>query len=56
MTYKTIFACLDPVNAHWRLGPLPPVEGRLILIGWHLSADSVDSGVPESVGAALAAP
>lgn len=54
MTDKTIFACVDPANAHWQLGPLPPAEGRIILIGWHLSGSPVDSGVPEEIAAILA--
>jgi hypothetical protein len=50
----TILACVDPVNAHWQLGPLPPAEGRLLLIGWSMPVHAVDSGVPEVVGAILA--
>lgn len=49
-----ILACVDPVNAHWQLGPLPPAQGRMLLIGWRLPLPAVDSGVPEVVAAILA--
>jgi len=49
-----IFACRDPLGSHWQLGPLPPSEGRLTLIGWSQPAERRDAGVPEEVAGVLA--
>jgi hypothetical protein len=54
MTGKAIFACMNPSGACWQLGPLPPTEGEVMLLGWNLPSKPIDSGIPENVGALLA--
>ena len=54
MTHTSIFACRDPRGPHWQLGPLPPATGRLTLLGWSQTPESVDAGVPDEVAGALA--
>ncbi len=54
MTRTAIIACPDPRGAEWRLGPLPPVEGRMTLIGWRQGPEYVGGGVSESVTRVLA--
>ena len=54
MTHTSIFACRDPRGLHWQLGPLPPVTGRLTLVGWSETTSRHDAGVPEEVSRVLA--
>jgi hypothetical protein len=54
VTHTSIFACDDPRGLHWQLGPLPPVTGRLTLVGWSQTTSRHDAGVPEEVARVLA--
>lgn len=48
-----IAVCPDPRAPHWQLGPLPPAQGQMLLIGWH-APEVVDAGVPPAVADLLA--
>jgi hypothetical protein len=54
VTGTSVFACRDARGGQWQLGPLPPVRGRLTLIGWSQPAEQHDAGVPEEVARVLA--
>ncbi len=54
MRPPTLLVCRDPVLPQWQLGPLPPRQGRLTLIGWTRAPDDVEGGVPAEVASALA--
>lgn len=49
----TLAVCPEPRASHWRLGPLPPESGTLMLLGWHVS-DAIDAGVPRAIAGVLA--
>ena len=54
MTRTSVCVCRDPRGLQWQLGPLPPVAGRLTLIGWRQAVEPIDDGVPEEVARVLA--
>jgi hypothetical protein len=54
VTHTSIFACRDARALHWQLGPLPPANGRLTLLGWTQAPERPDAGVPVEVAHVLA--
>jgi hypothetical protein len=48
----TILLCHDVKGAYWQFGPLPPHQGKFVLVGWTVS-DS-NEGVPARIANALA--
>lgn len=54
MTPRSILVCRDACGAQWQLGPLPPAQGNLTLIGWTRSAAEHNDGVPQDVANVLA--
>ncbi len=54
MNANALFACLDPRQAYWRLGPLPAAVGRVMLVGWRVTPPPCDAGVPAVIAAVLA--
>jgi hypothetical protein len=50
----SLFACRDARGPQWQLGPLPPAQRTMTLIGWHQSPPPPDAGVPQPVARALA--
>jgi hypothetical protein len=54
MTEKSMLVCVDPTQECWQLGSLPPVTGRVTLVGWQLPGAAIDCGVPFDIAVALA--
>lgn len=49
-----LIECINPRADHWQLGPLPPTEGRIVLIGWKTEPGPVDAGVTTPIDGILA--
>jgi hypothetical protein len=53
LTSATIVVCRDPKRAEWNLGALPPPVGRMTLIGWRVTPEPDEAGVPGEVANVL---
>jgi hypothetical protein len=51
---KAIFACANPVNTIWQLGPLSSIESDIMLFGWKPPSEPIDGGMPKEVGVVFA--
>lgn len=49
-----LLICDHPLSPDWQLGPLPPRQGRLELLGWQCVDDAQEGGVPQPVRQLLA--
>ena len=49
-----LLICDYPLSSDWQLGPLPPSQGRLELLGWVCADEAMEGGVPLPVRQLLA--
>lgn len=49
-----VVECTEPRAAHWQLGPLPPPQGQVVLIGWNTDPRQTDAGVAAPIDGILA--